>query len=49
MGGLLGIDWPAVKVLLEAHGVALDATLVAALRIVERAAAAELRTAAGRT
>ena len=37
-GRALGLDWPAVKVLLDAAGIALDAALLDGLRMMERAA-----------
>ena len=37
-GHALGLDWPAVKVLLDAAGIALDAPLLDGLRTIERAA-----------
>ena len=48
MGGVLGLDWPGARTLLDAHGVALDPALVTALRTVERAAVEELRAVASR-
>ena len=48
MGGVLGLDWPGVRTLLDAHGDALDPALVTALRTIERAAVEELRAAADR-
>ena len=38
MGGVLGLDWPAVKVLLQAQGVKLTRRLVRGLRMMEREA-----------
>ena len=35
-GQALGLDWPAVKVLLNAAGLTLDAALLAGLRAMER-------------
>ena len=46
MGGLLGLDWPGSRVLLDTQGTALDAPLLDALRTLERAALAALRNAA---
>ena len=37
-GHALGLDWPAVKVLLDAAGIALDAALLGGLRTMEREA-----------
>ncbi len=38
MGGVLGLDWSAVKVLLKAQGVKLTKRLVRGLRMMEREA-----------
>ena len=35
-GHVLGLDWPAVKVLLDAAGITLDAALLDGLRAMER-------------
>ena len=35
-GVALGLDWPAVRVLLDAAGIALDAALLGGLRTMER-------------
>ena len=35
-GHVLGLDWPAVRVLLDAAGGALDAGLLRGLRVMER-------------
>ena len=35
-GHVLGLDWPAVKVLLDAAGITLDAALLDGLRTMER-------------
>ena len=35
-GQVLGLDWPAVRVLLDAAGIALDAALLCGLRVMER-------------
>lgn len=35
-GQALGLDWPSVKVLLDAAGLTLDAALLAGLRAMER-------------
>ena len=48
MGGVLGLDWPCARTLLDAHGTALDRALVTALRAIERGAVEELRAAAER-
>ena len=37
-GQALGLDWPAVKVLLDAAGIALDAARLGGLRVMEREA-----------
>ena len=37
-GQALGLDWSAVKVLLDAAGIALDAALLGGLRVMEREA-----------
>ena len=37
-GHVLGLDWPAVKVLLDAAGITLDAPLLDGLRTMEREA-----------
>lgn len=43
MGGVLGLDWPSVQVILRAAGISFTPKLLRALLLMERAALQEWR------